>query len=295
MQKWMIATPVLCLLWVAPLSSPSGDELTLSHMRYKKGLELIRMLYEKILSLDHHFSGVRADQYVQALGNPLSYAPFMKWAGNFPAPDRFENPYLSASWFIAEMRMGASSRADADKIVCLLDFSLRVHSDLRLIAYETDFLMNANYRLLEECRELFGEYTKAIGYQRTLEECRKTDDWEAVSLALDQKIQSMRAGSGQGAQQLLRDHINLEFSVDRLLNFLENYQVHIEQGVHYYQKFKRILSLHAPGPSCAMDIPEAWTKLGREVDLALDSFHQAFQVPELKGSKLKDLLYGFSD
>lgn len=280
---WVLGIFLLCLSWSfsahdrAEAKVFSGDELSLSHLRYKKGLELIRLLYEKALSLDHHFSGVRVDQYLRDSGNPASWAPFREFA--------------------AEMK--AKKQLETDKLSCLLVFAQEMQTDLRIIAFETGYLAGANAQLLAECRELFAEYTRVIGYALPLDECRMTDDWERVFRALDSHIQSIRARQEKGLseefEQLLRDHINLEFSVDRLLNFLRNYQFHIQQGVLYYGKFKMILDSHQPAPSCVPVAPYRWEQVRLEVEKALEAFHLAYQVPELKGSRLKDLLYGFSD
>lgn len=291
-----------------------GDELDFSQMRYKKGLELIRLLYEKLLSLDHHFSTMRTGQLIQGLGNPLSYAPFREHATVVGKEGQkhamplmpgfgFENPSLAAAGFLAETYAAASPRPlpreELERLTCILDFSLRVHSDLRQIAYETEFLAQANSQLQEECRELFGDYTRVIGYSVPIDRCRSADDWDAVALALDRHIRSMRqrmeSNAPEDRQQLIRDHINLEFSVDRLLNFIRNYQFHIQQGGQYYQKFRTILEGHSPNAACAEEIPPAWGQLKDEVALSVESFCQAYEVPEFKGSRLKDLLYGFSD
>jgi hypothetical protein len=284
---WVVGMLLLCLSWSfttrdqpllqSDLTLLSGDELSLSRLRYKKGLELIRILYEKILSLDHHFSGIRTEQYLRETGNPLAFTTFWEFAGE---------------------GKGKKS-ADIDKLACLLVFNMEVQSDLRLIAYETGFLTGANSQLLEECRELFAEYTRVIGYDLPLDQCRQADDWERVFRELDRHIEYIRQRQErrlpQETEQLLRDHINLEFSVDRLLNFLRNYQFHIQQGVLYYGKFKMILDSHLPAPPCAGGFPYQGVELRLAVEQALEAFHKAYQVPELKGSRLKDLLYGFSD
>ena len=299
---------LLLLLWSSPLGEPGAlqvDELTLSQMRYRKGLELIRMLYEKILSLDHHFSAMRTDQLVQTLSNPLSYKLFRDSnlaKQSFPAFS-LENPYLATGYYLHEILASPAAtdeeKAEKDKVLCSLDFALRIQADLHLIYYETAYLVQANAQIKQECRELFEEYTRVIGYTQSLEQCRNADDWETVFLTLETHIQSMRRRMKENTpasqQQLLRDHINLEFSVDRLLNFIRHYQVHIQQGSQYYQKFQLILDYHSPHASCLECIPEAWRILKTETAQSVESFHQAYEVPEFKGSRLKDLLYGFSD
>lgn len=207
---------------------------------------------------------------------------------------------MAAAFILAETPLAAKTdAARREKLLCLLDFALRVNSDLHLIYYETEYLIQANDRIRRECCELFEEYTRVIGYQKSLDQCRNDDDWEAVFLALETHIRSMRRRMEENTpanrRQLLRDHINLEFSVDRLLNFIGHYQVHIQQGDQYYQKFLLILDHNAPFASCLEDIPDAWNLLKLETAQSVESFCEAYEVPELKGSRLKDLLYGFSE
>ena len=51
-------------------------ELDLLHLRYKRGLGLIKLLYEKVLSLEHHFTGMRTYQNIFRLSNPNAYPEF---------------------------------------------------------------------------------------------------------------------------------------------------------------------------------------------------------------------------
>ena len=51
-------------------------QIELSRIRYKKGLELIKMIYEKILGLDHHFTSLQTYQNVVTLSNPNNFSEF---------------------------------------------------------------------------------------------------------------------------------------------------------------------------------------------------------------------------
>ena len=51
-------------------------QVELSRIRYKKGLELVKMIYEKILALDHHFTSLQTYQNVSILSNPNNFAEF---------------------------------------------------------------------------------------------------------------------------------------------------------------------------------------------------------------------------
>ncbi len=46
--------------------------------RYLKGLELIKILYDKVLGLDHHFASVRTFSEINKISNPNNYPEFGK-------------------------------------------------------------------------------------------------------------------------------------------------------------------------------------------------------------------------
>ena len=50
----------------------------LSKIRYLKGLQIIKLLYEKMLSLDHHFASVATFNEINNLSNPNHYPSFVK-------------------------------------------------------------------------------------------------------------------------------------------------------------------------------------------------------------------------
>ena len=80
-------------------------QLKFTKMRYRKAIEIIKMLYEKILSMDHHFSSLKAQQDLLKISNPHHYPAFqevrtlledkMKKKFNFTMPELMRsNPYL---------------------------------------------------------------------------------------------------------------------------------------------------------------------------------------------------------
>ena len=54
------------------------SEADVSKIRYLKGLQIIRILYDKTLSLDHHFSSVRTFSEINKMANPNQYPEFDK-------------------------------------------------------------------------------------------------------------------------------------------------------------------------------------------------------------------------
>ncbi|MDV7400235.1 hypothetical protein RZS08_52965, partial [Arthrospira platensis SPKY1] len=100
----------------------------------------IRTLYEKLLALDYHFSSLRTGHWVQSLGNPVSY-PALKGLSP-PVGGDLHHPQLWATLLLDQWQSGALTPSEKEKaqLLCLLEFCVEVHADLRLIVYETAFL-----------------------------------------------------------------------------------------------------------------------------------------------------------
>ena len=95
-------------------------ELDLTKKRYKKGIDLIKMIYEKILGLDHHFSSIHTFQNVTALSNPNTYPEFqksrellqekLKKENSLKLPALLEtNPYLSTTFSVVASLIGGGA------------------------------------------------------------------------------------------------------------------------------------------------------------------------------------------
>jgi len=50
----------------------------ISKVRYLKGLQIIKILYEKVLGLDHHFASVRTLSEINKMSNPNQYPEYEK-------------------------------------------------------------------------------------------------------------------------------------------------------------------------------------------------------------------------
>ena len=290
-----------------------GMKVGLDKVRYRKGLELIKLMYEKILGLDHHFHSLQTYQNVIQLSNPNAYPEFqatkdelnnrLKKKSSIKLPTLLDsNPFLSASFSIVSSILGdgepKEKEDDLEKIACILDFTVRMNADLNTIYYETEFLKESNTSLKEACNRLFRDYAKIIGYKISLDQCREDDDWETVYQMLDEYIDQLQnldaaeLGEASANRDFARGIANLEFSIDRLLDFLDSYTDFIGQGEKYYQKFQVIVSNYQNEEQCTEALPHQFTSLKQDIKYSIEKFKDAYFVAELKGSKLKDLLYG---
>lgn len=300
-------------------------EIKLLKLRYRKSIEIIKMLYEKVLSMDHHLSSLKAQQGLSNLSNPHNYPEFkaakgtiedrMKKKFNFQMPALFQtNPFLSAAFSIVGLALGGGEdkekKENIDKIACVLDFTVRMHNDLNVIYYETGYLRDANLTLKKECEALFSDCARQVGYTIPLVSCRDGDDWERLYSMLDNYVAkalgeaantAMPAGNLSAAlpptpdpRLLARATTNLQFSIDRVGLFIEKYSNFVSQGGEYYKKFSKIASSYENEKACSSVLPDQFRQLKNDIDETLDKFNSAYKMPEVQGSKLKDMLYGTS-
>ncbi|MCC6726527.1 MAG: hypothetical protein IT258_18645 [Saprospiraceae bacterium] len=291
-------------------------QLSMAKARYRKGLELIKIMYEKTLGLDHHFTSLKTFHNIAQLSNPNAYPEFqqtkdvlegrLKKENDVKVPQFLVgNPLISATFSLVASFIGEGEpkkkEKDLDKIACILDFTVRMYADLNLIYYETEFLKEGNSNLKADCSSLFKEYTKMVGYKVELDACRKEDDWETLYDMLDKYIIDLEAAALKSKddpvanRSLMKGIANLEFSIDRLLDFLEKYNNFVAQGEKYYQKFEVIASNYPNEAACAGQLPEQYATLKQDIKFSIEKFREAYNIAELTGSKLKDLLYGTSD
>jgi len=89
--------------------------------------------------------------------------------------------------------------------------------------------------------------------------------------------------------------VDLEFSIDRLMQFMDEYAAFIGQGEKYYEKFQTILGNYANEEICQSALPRQFESLKRDIEISILKFTEAYNISELQGSKLKDLMHGLSD
>ncbi len=286
------------------------SDVTLLKIRYRKGIDLIRLIYEKILGLDHHFTGLNTFQYISSLSNPHTYPAFEKAKEtlgqnqnrrySMRLPSLLEsNPLVSGTFTLVSMMLGENGQkdkeAEVDKISCILDFTVRMNSELNTIRNETEFLKNANQQLMQDCQRLFSEYAKAAGYFVPLEECRKTDDWETLLQNLEVKMEDIEnglVGDSGPVLALSRELVNIDFATQRVADFIGKYSDFIGQSRQYYQKFGAIISSYQNEEACTAQLPHSFEDLKKDINATLDKFQNTYALPEIQGSRLKDLMYG---
>ena len=85
---------------------------------------------------------------------------------------------------------------------------------------------------------------------------------------------------------------NLLFAIDRVVQFITRYSDFVNQGNEYYKKFAKIADSYENEKACSTVLPDQFKQLKNDIDETLDKFNSAYKMPEVQGSKLKDMLYG---
>lgn len=298
-QKDIIKTEISALI-----NDTNGE---ISKIRYIKGLQIIKILYEKILSLDHHFASVATLNEINKISNPNQYPEYEKLKDLVNAKKDKKNNFnltsvlgtntlVSVVQTFTNMIGSTLSKEEKEKelanVDCILDFTLRMQNDLNTIYFETAFLQKSNDKIKLDIELLFKDYTKPIAYIATLESCRSNDDWETVTQKMEEYLTKLKATTGTTQYKM---QVNLEFPIDRLLQFITQYNNFIDQSGKFYEKFKIILNSYENEKQCETKLPLEYKKLRSDIDVAINKFNIAYKPVEINGTKMKEILYGLNE
>lgn len=278
-----------------------------SKIRYLKGLQIIKILYEKVLGLDHHFASVRSLSEINKISNPNQYPEYTKLKEVIAAKrDKKSsidltsvlgtNTIVSVVQTFTNMISSSLTKEEKEKelanVECVLDFTLRMQNDLNTIYFETAFLQTSNDKIKQDIEILFKDYTKPIGYEATLENCRANDDWETINQKMEDYLSKMKTATGSSQYKM---QVNVEFPIDRLLQFIGQYNNFIDQGGKFYEKFRIILNSYENEKQCDTKLPLEYKKLKSDIDVAIQKFNVAYKPVEINGTKMKEILYGLNE
>ncbi len=280
---------------------------TTLEIRYRKGIDMIKLLYEKILGLEHHFSSMQTYQNVASLSNPNSYPEFKEAKQmlsknqhkkfGLKMPSLLEtNPFMSASYTIVSLFLSNGDQAEKEKdfeeVACILDFTVRMNSDLNTIRHEVEFLKKANDRLKLDCEKLFEEYTKVVGYHVPLEKCRQIDDWGTLDQLIKTYNGLSESNNKDSIKTSVKNEVNLEFATRRVSDFIGQYINFTNRGTQYYEKFSGIIGGYENEAYCGDHLPHQFSDLKFDIENTIEKFNNTYHMPEIQGSRLKDLMYG---
>ncbi|NNE27618.1 MAG: hypothetical protein HKN09_12310 [Saprospiraceae bacterium] len=279
--------------------------------RYRNGIDILKLLYEKLLDLDHHFTSINAFHEIHDITNLNNYPEFIAVRESFIDDTRQkssvelpqflqQNIFVTVGYTLLSSVFGdgapAKRNEDINDIACLLDFTVSMQSDLKMIYYETTFLHQATKALLIRCQGLFKEYTSVLDYKKSIQWCRDKDEWDLI----DERISRLSERHGfnktltieSGFNHQLNDvNTNVEFQISRLISLMEAYDTFISQGINYYSKFNIILDNYENENICVDQLPDEIQKLKQKIDLSIQKYTTAYNLAELQGSELKNLMF----
>ncbi len=282
-------------------------ENEVSKIRYIKGLQIMKILYEKVLGLDHHFASVRTFSEISKIANPNQYPEFEKVKdlvknkkdkkyGFDLTTILGTNPLASVMNTFTSMLVSGLTKEEKEnelqKVDCIIDFTLRMQNDLNTIYFETTFLQKSNEAIKADLEILFKDYTKPIGYEKSLKDCRDNDDWDEVKDKLETFISTIEKSDNLKKRKL---QIEVEFPIDRLIQFIGSYNNFISSGEQFYQKFSIILNSYENEKQCESKLPIEYTKLKSDINVAIEKFNIAYKPVEINGTKMKEILYGINE
>ncbi len=279
--------------------------------RFIDGIEVVKTLYEKLLDLDHHYTSQRISQDIETISNPLSYGEFnssMEQIKNSVKSKKYlnlpqsldNNPFVSLGFTLVSSVFGNDNKNERkehiEKVSCILDMTIQLHSDLKLIYHETEIMKNSSESILNECEKLFANVVNTVDFRRDIKECRKNDGWEDLQGKIDLYFEDRKEAIGKNhsvkTAKSLSDDIDIDFSINRITYFLENYEEFITRSERQYEKFASIINRYEINSGCAEALPKEFTQLKADIDSVTDKFRNAYKLSELNGSKLKNMLYG---
>ncbi len=284
--------------------------LEVNKVRYLKGIEIIKILYEKSLSLDHHFTAIAALHDVQQMANPNNYKEFSlvreKLSIKKSKKQGFDlgailgnNIYTSVIHSMLTLfNKGDISKNDKNEIMnnieCILDFTLEMNNDLKTIYFESVFLKKNSSKTISDIESLFSTYTEPIEYSLSLSDCREKDDWPEIEKKANIYVQRQRflSESAINSGDAEKMEIDLEFSIERLLQLLYSYNNYINQSAQFYEKFAFMLDNYRERDQCHNKLPDDYIALKESIEITIEKFNNTYKPVELNGSKMKQLLYG---
>ena len=271
--------------------------------RFNKAIELIRLLYEKTLDLDHYYSSTATFQEISSISNPNNYAEFQDLVKDLNRPKSNkdiklpellnQNIYTSIihKFLLLFTDQGKNNEQISQRLKnaeCILDFSLSLTNNLNTIYYESEYLRRNNLQLIDQLEQLFGEFSNEIGYEQSLDYCREKDQWDILKEKVDDLFIDFQNSDGKSSIQA----INLEFIITKLVSFVFSFNLNIDNARKYYEKFQLMLENYRGYSSCHERISDYYEVFKSRISLMINKFEKAYKLSEVNGSFLKAISYG---
>jgi len=285
-------------------SEEKRKEIELVKVRYEAGLLVIKDMIEFLKTIKSQFSGLDFQQSYQSIANPNTYPSYktnveylkerlLKKGMTLPDVE-LGNTLINTVYALTRAIVSDQDNKEAKtrELVCILDFTSEVAADLRIVTYDLEFLTSELDKMIGSFEELFENYTKIVGYNRTFADYIMDENDRLDSRMIPKYFDELNHRKN-GEQE--RDLKDLKFSLKKIIDAYQEYEIFIRQGLAYYDKFENIISRLQP--KCAetevinemkMQYELMQTKLAK----AKSDFENAYKG-KIKQTYIKRLIEGW--
>ena len=237
--------------------------------------------------------------------NPNSYPVYAEFAKDYNSTSEkgsnsllssfnLSNPYISAIASITSLlgRKGSNTTSQDVEVGCIIDFTLANTTSLAVVQAESAFITEGFHELKGEVLSLFEDYMSVVDYNVSLTRCRKEDDWDVAYRKVDAYFEELQSEVIANTSKEYKRNANIEFAINQLVSFIDEYDTAVKSAQKYHSKFERILDSYQPTPECKKYLPADYVSLKDDIDQTMSKFRLSYNTAEIKGSKLKEILYG---
>lgn len=278
-------------------------EIELVKVRYEAGLLVIKDMIEFLKTIKSQFSGLDFQQSYLTLANPNTYPSYkanvaylkerlMKKGMSLPDIE-MGNALINTVYSIT--RAIVSDQDDKDRkileLVCILDFTSEVSADLRIVNYDLEFLKSELDKMIFSFEELFSNYTRIVGYNKTFEDYIIDQNDRLDSEIIPTYFKQLNLKKNGATERELKD---LKFSLKKVIDAYQEYEIFIRQGLAYYDKFENIIVNLQPScseSSVILEMTNRYDLMQTKLAKAKTDFENAYRG-KIKQTYIKRLIEG---
>lgn len=275
--------------------------IELSRVRYEVGLLVIKDIIEYLNTLQSQFSSIDFQQSYADLSNPNSFPIYRQNVERLKEkPIRKEftlpqmdmgNAFFNTAYFLTHAIV--SNRKDKGEItqqtICILDFTSEASNNLRIISFDLQYLSSELQKMTINFDELFRNYTSKVGYNMGFNDYIIGDGDMLDTELIPIYFETLKGDNEVERSKKLRD---INYSIKKIMDAYQEYEIFVRQGLAYYEKFALIISTISPqceDQIIAADIQARFENMSYKLNRAKLDFEKAYRG-KIKQTYLKQLI-----
>ncbi|PHI18069.1 hypothetical protein CEQ90_19850 [Lewinellaceae bacterium SD302] len=278
-------------------------EIELVKVRYEAGLLVIKDMIEFLKTIKSQFSGLDFQQSYLSLANPNTYPSYKTNVDylkeklvkkGLTLPDiGLGNTMLNTVYSITRSIVsGKDDKHNKTKeLVCILDFTSEASADLRIVNYDLEYLTSELDKMIFSFEELFKSYTKIIGYKKSFDKYISDQYDNLDSELIPEFFKQLSSKEDSDVENELKD---LKFSLKKIIDSYQEYELFIRQGLAYYEKFGSIIANLTPNcseTSISIEMNTQFELIETKLNKAKSDFENAYKG-KIKQTYIKQLIEG---